>query len=122
MIKQGRGYYWFGALKNVYMEAAGYISAVQFAIICIVAYTTTAAPWFYSRGIEVPFWLVIVLFLTLITSVLVFTYIIGIPSHYLFLEKQFKRYGNFTASDMQKILSNQRRIMKQLNMETDDEC
>ena len=110
-IRQGKGYYIFGALKNVYMEAASYISAMQFAIICIMAYTTTLEPWLTMNNMVIPLWGVLTIFTGVIISILLFTYKIGIPSHYKFLERQFREHGNFTAEDMKKLFDNQKCIM-----------
>jgi len=116
-MKQVKGIYWFGALKNVYGEAATYIQAVQFAIICIMAYTTTINPWLVDNGIILPIWSAIILFVLFISGIILFAYVIGIPSHYTFLKRQFRDHGNFTHDDMELILQNQKRIMEKLGID-----
>jgi len=103
-IKQSKGWMWFGALKNVYGEAAMYMQVIQFVVVLIIGYTTTLAPALYTRGIFVPTWALILMFIAIVVVVMLFAWVVGLPSHYKFMGNQLGTYGDFTDKNMKTIL------------------
>lgn len=118
-MKQLKGIYWLGALKNVQAEAAANATIFQIFAMMAVLYTTTIQPWFYVRGIEIPMAYPILAVVILWPIWMVINWAVLIPAHYAFLKRQFVKYGNFTEEDMAKLLDNQNKIMKKLGMHED---
>ena len=122
---------YIGAILDTYGKAAALVSGVQFLMLIIILYTTSAGPYIqkYAPWLSFPFYLTVALVGVLILMVLARLFIL--PSSYTFFNRQVWGYNNPMRAKLEemeeklveseriqeKLEQNQIKIMKKLGIE-----
>ena len=110
---------YIGGILETYSRSASIISAVQFFVVLIILYTTSAKP-IISEYLP---WLSFGLYLTVaavgIMVLMTLVRILVIPSAYTFFSKQLWNNNNPMRTKLEAIEANQKKIMKKLGIPTE---
>ena len=95
--------------------------AIPIQTVILVLSLITTASVLQIRGYEVPIWLLAVVIgvVLIIGGLLIFT--VGMPSYFSAFNDQFWKHNNPLRRKIESIEENQKRIMKHLGMELEDE-
>jgi len=117
--RQFKGSY-IGGILETYQRSGIFISAVQFLVVIIILYTTSAQP-FIERYIP---WLSFTLYmLVVIVGIMILMTLVKllvIPSAYTFLNQQMWKNNNPMRAKLEKLEKNQNAIMGKLGLTSDD--
>jgi BMFP domain-containing protein YqiC len=106
----------WGGIKDVLSRAMFYISIINFILIMVTAYHTSI-----KDIIPIPFWTFFIVLSTLLFVVMIFEYVIMLPSSVVFSNRQSYKHENPMRDDMNRILEKldimERRLDKLDNME-----
>jgi len=117
--KHFKGSY-IGGILETYQRSGIFVSAVQFLVIIIIFYTTSAQPFiekyipWLSFALYMLFIVVGILILMMLVKLLV------IPSSYTFLNQQMWVNNNPMRSKLEVLEANQKKIMERLGIESEE--
>ena len=81
MLKQYRAGTFWGMLKLILSNIAPYTSWVMLALVAVTSYYTTINPLFGQWGLDLPFWLFLLILVGFIASVMILEYVFMMPSY-----------------------------------------
>ncbi len=119
LTKQYSGSY-IGGILETYQRSGIFVSAVQFLVVIVILYTTSAREFF---SIHAP-WLTFPLYLLFVISgillLMIVVKVIVIPSSYTFLNRQMWVNNNPMRLKLEEIETNQKKIMAKLGLSDEE--
>lgn len=82
LLKQRRIGTFFGMGKIVLGQASPYVNWLNLALVGVMSFYTTINPLFASWGIQLPFWIFLVVLIVFIVIVLAGEYSLMLPSYF----------------------------------------
>jgi uncharacterized membrane protein len=92
-----------GAILDSYQRAASVINAIQFLVIIIMFYNTSALPFLQVHAPWVNFSIYMVFVVLMVVMIMVSTFMIAIPSSYGFFNNQVWEHNNPMRRKLEKI-------------------
>ena len=93
----------FGMAKIIIGQVTPYISWVSLGLVGIMSFYTTISPMFTNWGIQLPFWVFILVLGAIIVSVTIMEWIFMLPSYYGASNVQSWEHENPQREKLEKI-------------------
>ena len=103
MLKQRNIGTFFGMAKIIIGQVTPYISWVSLGLVGIMSFYTTISPMFTNWGIQLPFWVFILVLGAIIVSVTIMEWIFMLPSYYGASNVQSWEHENPQREKLEKI-------------------
>lgn len=100
----------WGGIKDILSRAMFYISIINFILIMVTAYHTSI-----KDIIPVPFWTFFLVLSVLLFAVMIFEYVVMLPSSVVFSNRQSYKHENPMRDDMNRILDKLANMEKRLD-------
>ena len=98
-----------GAMKELAVRTAFYISVLNFIMISVTAYNTTI-----KHYLDIPFWLFVVILGTIVFMAMLFEYAIVYPSVVAFNSRQWYKHNNPLVKDIKEIKEELKKLREDL--------
>ncbi len=117
-LKQAKARTWLGGLQvQLSLSMSYYIVYINLSLMGMMFWYTTAAPIIQPYIPWASFWMFGVFMLLVVSIVMIVDYKYMYPSRQGFLNKQAYKHANPIVGDVQKLLKNQKKIMRKLGIE-----
>ena len=101
---------YIGAIKNVLSRSTFYISILNFFMIIATSYVVVIQKYF-----PLPFWCFLLVLILLVIGIMVFDYIIMLPSEISFMNWQTYEHNNPLREDLEKLDKKVNQILSKIN-------
>ena len=117
--KHYKGSY-IGGILETYQRSGIFVSAVQFLVIIIIFYTTSAQPFIEKYIPWLSFALYMLFIVVGILVLMMMVKLLVIPSSYTFLNQQMWVNNNPMRRKLEVLEANQKKIMERLGIESEE--
>lgn len=100
---------YIGAIKNILARSTFYISILNFAMLAATSYAVVV-----KGVISIPFWLFFSILSLLIVAIMIFDYMIMLPSETSFMNWQSYEHNNPLRTDLEEIKKKLEEMEKKL--------
>ena len=110
LIPPQRRVKYIGAIKNVLSRSTFYISILNFFMIIATSYVVVIQKYF-----PLPFWCFLLVLILLVIGIMVFDYIIMLPSEISFMNWQTYEHNNPLREDLENLREELEKLDKKVN-------